>query len=343
MIVIGADTHKSTHTFVALDEAARLAASSEITALPGTYPALLEWAQSLDPERIWAIEDARHVSGSLERFLAGAGERVVRVAPQLTGPSRKTQRQRGKSDAIDAQAIAAAAIAQGPGKLPRAFLDEPAAELRCLIDYRTELVKERTRLANRLRWDLHQLWPGLEISSLESKCCQRSLAQRLGGAGSSAQVVIARARHRRYRELCRELSGLEAQIAALVAQICPGLTQIPGCGPLSAAALIAQSAGTEQISSPAKLARLAGLAPLPASSGATQRHRLDRGGNRQLNAAIHRIAFTQARCHPAARTYIARKRAEGKSSREALRCLKRQLVRTIWKELPAGQRSLAKG
>ena len=133
----------------------------------------------------------------------------------------------------------------------------------------------------------------------------------------------ARAHPRRSRRSKRE-------IAELVAQLAPQLLTEPGFGPLTAAKLVGEIAGAQRFASDAKLARAAGVAPIPVSSGNTHRHRLDRGGNRQINAALHRVAVTRARCHPETRDYIARKRAEGKSTREAIRCLKRHLARRIW-------------
>jgi transposase len=132
------------------------------------------------------------------------------------------------------------------------------------------------------------------------------------------------------RELVREADELERELAALVADQQPRLLSLPGVGTLTAAKLICEIAGIDRFASAAKLARLAGIAPIPASSGARHRHRLDRGGNRQLNAAVHRVAITQLRWHPPAGDYVARKLTEGKTKREALRCLKRQLIRTIF-------------
>ena len=126
------------------------------------------------------------------------------------------------------------------------------------------------------------------------------------------------------------IRALEAEIAELVGRLAPQLVAEPGCGPLTAAKLVGEIAGAGRFASDAKLARAAGIAPIPVSSGKTNRHRLDRGGNRQINAAIHRIAITRARCHPETRDYIARKTSEGKTSREAIRCLKRYLARRIW-------------
>jgi transposase len=149
------------------------------------------------------------------------------------------------------------------------------------------------------------------------------------------RVRIARDELRRLRELTQAITALEVEISDLVAQVAPQLLGEPGFGPLTAAKLVGEIAGAERFASDAKLARAAGLAPIPVSSGRTNRHRLDRGGNRQVNAAIHRVAVTRARCHPETRDYIARKTAEGKTHREAIRCLKRHLAHRIWHLLQA--------
>ena len=144
------------------------------------------------------------------------------------------------------------------------------------------------------------------------------------------RVRIARDELRRLRELTASIRALEAEIAQLVAQVAPQLLSEPGFGPLTAAKLVGEIAGAQRFASDAKLARAGGLAPIPVSSGKTNRHRLDRGGNRQINAAIHRVAVTRARCHPETRDYIARKLTEGKTHRDAIRSLKRHLARRIW-------------
>ena len=144
------------------------------------------------------------------------------------------------------------------------------------------------------------------------------------------RVRIARDELRRLRELTTTIKALEAEITELVTAIAPQLVAEPGCGPLTAAKLVGEIAGAGRFSTDAKLARAAALAPIPVSSGRTDRHRLDRGGNRQINAAIHRIAVTRARCDPQTQDYIARKNAEGKTNRDSIRCLKRHLARRVW-------------
>jgi transposase len=333
MIVIGSDPHKRSHTFSAVVAGTgELRSSETVPATSAGHGQMLAWARGLDQQRVWAIEDCRHVSGKLERFLLGRGERVVRVSPKLMAGRRKGSRQRGKSDPIDSLAVARAALEEGIETLPIARLAGPAREIKLLLDHREDLVGERTRIQNRLRWLLHDRWPELELPTgcLDRLVWLDRLAGRLQRTGQDADVRVMRAQVRRLRELTRAAAALQRELLALVGALQPRLLALPGVGTLTAAKLIAEIAGIERFRSQAKLARMAGIAPIPASSGNRTRLRLDRGGNRQLNAAIHRMAITQLRCHQPAQDYIARKTSEGKTKREALRCLKRHLIRTIY-------------
>jgi len=340
MIVIGADTHKQTHTCSAVFAGTgQLAGELTAPARKPGFAEILRWGRALDEERIWAIEDCRHVSGSLERFLVAAGERVIRVPPKMMGESRKGERIRGKSDPIDALAIARAALKEGPETLPCAHLDERALEVKLLLDHREDLVKARSEDQQRLRWHLHDLSPELEIpaGALDRLVWLDRISRKLARSEQSARVRIARELLCVIRRRTRRAAELQREISVLVKAQAPVLVELPGCGALTAAKLLAETAGVQRFASDAKLARLAGVAPIPASSGKRQRHRLDRGGNRQLNCALHRIAVTQGRVHPPARDYLARKQAEGKSRMEALRCLKRHLARTVWQALRSAE------
>src|SRR5918995_7347671 len=289
-------------------------------------------AQALAEDRVWALEDCRHVSGAFERFLIASGERVVRVATKLMSDARRAGRERGKSDRIDALAVARAALREGVENLPSAQLAGIELDLRLLIDHRERLIRSRVALNNDLQWHLHDLWPELKLpaAALFSKKWSTKIARRLARAEPTARVRIARDELRRLRELTAATAVLEAEIAELVAQVAPQLLHKPGFGPLTAAKLLGEVAGIERFATEAKLARAAGVRADPVSSGKTNRHRLDRGGNRQLNTTIHRIALTRARCHPETQNYLARKRAEVKTGLEAMRCLKRHLTRRIW-------------
>ena len=299
--VIGADTHKRSHTFAAVEAATgRVLGERTVSARQRSFDVLVSWARSHGAERVWAIEDCRHVSGALERFLLARGEAVVRIAPKLTVSARKVARESGKSDAIDAVAIARAALREGLDSLPIAQLAGPELDVRLLVDHRERLVAQRTALSNDLRWHLHDLWPETEIPprALSTIHWQTRLGSRLTRAEQSARVRIARDELRRIRELTRTINDLEHELAALVSALAPRLLAERGCGTLMAAKLLGEIAGVKRFATDAKLARTAGSPPIPASSGRTQRHRLDRGGNRQLNCALHRLAVTKGRLDP---------------------------------------------
>jgi transposase len=340
MMVLGADTHKRSHTIAAV-AAGTGEVRGEKTVPVGSrgFADLLVWARRRSGERVWALEDCRHVAGSFERFLIARGERVVRVPTKLMADARRSARERGKSDSIDAIAVARAALREGLDELPVAQLAGPELDLRLLVDHRDRLVGQRVALNNTLQWNLHDLWPELTLpgGALFSAKWSTRIARRLARAEQTMRVRIARDELRRLRELTQAIKALEGEITQLVAQVAPKLLAEPGFGPLTAAKLVGEIAGAERFASDAKLARAGGLAPIPVSSGKTNRHRLDRGGNRQINAAIHRVAVTRARCHPETRDYIARKRAQGKSTREAIRCLKRHLARRTWHLLQADE------
>jgi transposase len=331
MVTIGIDPHKQTHSAVATDELGRQLAARTRPAKSDGFGELLVWARELDAERVWVIEDCRHVSGPFERFLLDRGETVVRLPPQLMAGARTSVRERGKSDPIDALAVARAALREGIENLPTARLSGPELEIRLLAVHRERLVAARVRLINELRWQLHDLWPDWEVPKrvLINATWQKKIARRLAGAQPSVRVTIARDEIRRIADLTRTITDLYRQLAVLVKQHAPHLLAEKGLGVLLAAKLIGEVAGIDRFTTDAKLARMAGCAPIPVSSGRTDRHRLDRGGNRQLNHAIHMYAICRIRHDPQTAVYIAKQRKAGKTNREAIRSLKRHLVRRL--------------
>jgi transposase len=331
MIVIGADTHKRTHALAAVDAGTgRQRGARQIKAEELGHLAAVRWARELDEERVWAIEDCRHVSRRLEQALLAAGERVVRVAPHRMGASRKGERRPGKSDQIDALAIARAVVGDGIEQFPAAHLDERAMEIRLLLDHRNDLVAERTRTVNRLRWHLLELCPELEPSLKPGAFNQARVLdrvdRRLRKLPAGARVQIAREQVAHLRRLNRRIEQLKRELLELVRAHRPQLLAETGCGPLVAAILIGRTAGA-RFRSDASFALQSGTAPIPCSSGKRSQHRLNRGGDRQLNHALHIIAITRANHDPDTRAYLARKEAEGKTKKGALRCLKRHLAR----------------
>jgi transposase len=335
VIVVGVDPHKKTHTAVAVDAmSGELVGERTVPARRRGYERLLRWARSLGGELRFALEDGRHVSGGLERFLLVSGVEAVRVQPRLMGQARRAGRERGKSDPIDALAVARAALRHP--ELPPARLAGAERDIRLLVDYREDLVAERTRIQQRLRWRLHELDPDLEVPPRAlDRAKWRAHVAAFVADRPETQARVSRDELARVAELTAQIDALERELAERVAAHAPELVALPGCGPLTAAKLVGEIAGVERFQSAAQLARHAGVAPIPASSGARARHRLDRSGNRQLNCALHRLAVNQGRVYPPARAYLARVEAGNHTRREALRCLKRHLANVVFRLLHA--------
>jgi transposase len=331
MVIIGADLHKRTHTLVSADAVGRKAASCTVKATAAGHAEALRWARQW-PERTWALEDCRQVSRRFEADLLRAGERVVRVAPKLTAGARRSARTRGKSDPIDALAAARAALREPT--LPVAQLDGPARDIRLLLDHRDDLVAERTRIQNRLRWHLHELEPGREpgLRTLARMRVLDALEAQL--AGSATLVArIARELVARCRELTVRINELERELAALTTVAAPVLLQLSGCGVLSAAKIIGETAGIARFRSRSAFAMHTGTAPIPVWSGNSDRHRLNRSGNRQLNSALHRIAITQLRVGGRGREYYERRLAANDTKTAAIRALRRRLSDEVFRRL----------
>jgi transposase len=329
MVVLGCDLHKHSHTAVAVDGNGRELGRVTVKATREGHLGLLRWAATFE-NRTWALEDCRHLSRRLESDLLRAGERVVRVPPKLMAGVRRSARTRGKSDPIDALAVARAALREPD--LPIAQLDGVEREIRLLVDHREDLVGERTRMQNRLLWHLHELEPGWRVASgaLSTFKGIDAVERRLAGRqGRVASIVLELAG--RCRELTQRINELEREIGRLVAPLAPNLLGLRGCGALTAAKIVGETAGVGRFRSKDAYARHNGTAPIPVWSGNTQRHRLNRGGNRQLNAAIHRIAVTQLQRPGTAREYLERRIAAGATKQEALRSLRRRLSDVVYR------------
>ena len=330
MIIIGVDLHKRTHTVVAADGTGRKLAEKTVVATSAGHLELVRWAARF-AERTWALEDCRHLSRRLSTDLLVAGEAVVRVPPKLMAGARRSSREPGKSDPIDALAVARAALRED---LPVASLDGPDREVRLLVDHRDDLVAERTRAQNRLRWHLHELDPGSEpvARSLDRgivlAALERGLADAPGTVGRIARELVVR-----IRDLTAAINDLEREIGRLVAGLAPSLLALTGCGPLTAAKLVGETAGIGRFRSRAAFARHNGSAPLPVWSSNTERHRLSRTGNRQLNVALHRIAITQLQREGPGKTYLEHRRAIGDTKPEAIRALRRRISDEVFRRM----------
>jgi transposase len=332
MVIVGIDAHKRSHTAVAVDEAGRKIGQHTTGTTSADHLALLNWAEQFGDERLWAIEDCRHLSRRLERDLLGAGERIVRVPTKLMAHVRDAARSYGKSDPIDALAVARAALREPD--LPTAQLDGVAREVRLLSDHRDHLVAERTRVINRLRWHLHELDPGNEPPARHlwrPKHLNQVGAQLVDFDGIVAR--LARELVVKCRQLTAQIHDLDRELERLVAQLAPALLSICGCATLTAAKIIGETADVRRFRSRHAFARHNGTAPLPVWSSNHPRHRLSRTGNRQINAAIHRIAITQAHWHEPARQLLHRHRDSGKNNAESIRILKRRLSDVVYQAL----------
>jgi transposase len=341
MVIFGIDAHKRTHTVVAIDEAGReLGAKTTVATTTEIHLELVRWSDRFGAERRWAVEDCRHLSRRLEADLLAAGEQIVRVPPKMMAHARDAARTYGKSDPIDALAVARAALRE-PGP-PVARLDGSSRELRLLVDHREDLVRDRTGHINRLRWHLHELDPSWDPKprSLVRFKHLDTVAARLDELEGMV-VRIARDLVGLIRELTVKANALEREIIESVGSLAPNLLWLTGAGGLKAAKILAEVADVRRFRSKDAFARHNGTAPLPVWSGNGVRHHLSRTGNRQLNAAIHRVAITQMRCHDDAKAYLQRRTAIGNTRTEALRALKRKLSDVVYRALVAEARSSA--
>jgi transposase len=337
MVTIGVDLHKRTHTLVVVDPAGLKLGTRTVEATTAGHLGGLSWVAQRWPQRRWALEDCRNLSRRFEADLLRAGETVVRVPPKLTAGARQTAREPGKSDPIDALAVARAALREPD--LPTAQLEGEVREIRLLLDHREDLVAERTRIQNRLRWHLHELDPGNEPAprSLDRAKVLRAVEQRLTGI-PGVVARLARELVDRCRQLTLEIDQLRSELEGMVARLAPSLLTLQGCGALTAAKLVGEVVDIGRFRSRAAFAKYNGTAPIPAGSGNSHHHRLNRGGNRQVNLALHRMAITQLRCPGRGQDYFQYRLTERATKREAIRSLKRRIsdevYRRLWADLP---------
>ena len=334
MVVLGADLHKRSHTVVVIDETGRKLAERTVAATDEGHLELRRWAARW-PDRTWGLEDCRHLSRRLDAELVRAGEPVVRVPPKLMAGARRSSREPGKSDPIDALAVARAVLREPD--LPIASLDGPDRAVRLLIDHREDLVGERTRHEQRLRWFLVEL----AVAEPAPRSLGRSAVQvALGTALARRTEPVARfARDllTRIIELSSTIRALEREIEIHVRSLAPTLLALPGCGLLTTAKIIGEAAGISRFRSKEAFARHNGTAPVPVWSGNTIRHRLNRGGNRQLNVALHRIAITQVRLGGPGKAYLEHRMAAGDTRTEAIRALRRRISDEVYRRLRADE------
>jgi transposase len=330
-VTIGVDTHKDRHVAAARDQQGRRLTTIQVAATRVGYASLLAWAGGLGEPVAWGVEGTGSYGAGLARFLAAHGQRVLEV----NRPDRATRRRRGKSDPVDADAAARAVQAGEATGTPKAQ-DGVVEMLRTLRVARQTAVKARTQAVNALKGllatapaELREQLEGLTTTKLIRAAAD--LDPDTLTTPTAATMLALCGLARRCQHLDAEISLLTGRLDQLTATAAPKLRSLVGVGPDNAAALLITAGDNwQRLHSNAAFAALCGSSPVEASSGKTRRHRLNRGGDRQANAALHRIVIVRLRWHQPTRDYAARRTTEGKTRKEIIRCLKRYVAREIF-------------
>lgn len=335
----GVDTHQDTHTVAAVDAAGRVLGSAQFPADPGGYRALLGWLQTLGTVVLVGVEGTGAYGSGLTRHLHQQHVEVVEV----DRPDRSTRRWQGKSDPVDAEAAARAALAQVRTGVPKSrdgnveALRVLRVARRCAVAHRADLLRRMKTLLVTAPEPLRTQLRTLTTRQLITTCAAARPDRTRVGDPTTATRVAVRSLARRHQGLSVEVADLDALVAPLVAQINPALLEVSGVGPdVAGQLLVTAGQNTDRLRSPAAFAALCGAAPLPASSGKTTRHRLNRGGDRAANNALWRIVITRMGTDQRTRDYVTRRTTQGLSKREIIRCLKTYVAREIYAVLTAG-------
>ena len=334
-VVVGVDTHKDVHVAAALDGNGRLLGYRRVATTERGYSELHRWALGMAPVVRYGVEGTGSYGAGLSRYLRAHGGSVV----EIRGPNRKLRRDRGKSDTIDAEAAARAVLAEVSTIVPKAG-DDWVEQLRILRLARRSAVRARTQTINQMHAVVvsapDELQDALKrLSTIQ--LIRRASRFRVGSLSDGATTTrwTLRLLARRQQVLTAEIADISRAIAPLLEQHAADLLHLQGVGPeVAGALLVVAGDNPERLRSEASFAALCGVTPLPASSGKTARHRLNRGGDRQGNTALWRIAMTRLTYDPRTQSYMRRRTEEGLSKSEILRCLKRYIAREVFRALP---------
>lgn len=331
----GVDTHRDTHHAAVVDRVGRHVADAEFPATPSGYRQLLRWLHLHgDLDRV-GVEGTGSYGAGLGRYLRRQGVTVVEV----DRPDRKARRQKGKSDPLDAYSAALAALSGRADGTPKSR-DGHVEAIRVLRVTRRSAMKARTQAMNQLKAllvagpeELRERMRALGAHALIDTCARLRATDLLDDPDQAVKFSL-RALARRHQQLSAEIAELNAELAPLVAAVAPDLLALPGVG-IEVAGQLLVTAGDNptRLRSDASFASLCGVAPVPASSGRTDRHRLSRGGDRAANNALFTVALVRLRHHQPTREYMERRRQEGLSKREVVRCLKRYIAREAHRAL----------
>lgn len=334
-VVIGVDTHKDTHTAAVITAGTgAVLAETTVAADPDGYAELLDLGRAHGVLRGWAIEGSGGYGAGLARHLSGAGELVV----ELDRPARPARRAGAKSDSIDAVRAGRDALARARIATPRA--DGERAALQILLSTRQAAVEGVTEAKNQLHAlivsapeQVRARFRGSSTTTMLRVAAGLRPGRHAGDVHVFTALSALRAIARRITALQREADTHEAAILAIVRRWRPDLLALPGVGPIVSATVLSAWSHSGRVADEGAFAMLAGTAPVPASSGKTVRHRLNRSGDRRLNSAIHTIVVSRMRFHPDTRAYVERRRTQGKTDPEIRRCLKRYITRQLYRQL----------
>jgi transposase len=335
-VTVGVDTHGEVHVACALDQLGRHLATTRVATNTRGYRELLDWAQSLGEVQMFGVEGTGCYGAGLARFLTAHDQVVLEV----NRPDRQARRRRGKSDPVDAEAAARAVLAGQATAILKAG-DHLVEMVRCVRVARATAAKARTQTVNAMRAQVVTAPAELreQLRELPVGRLARTAARLRPGpilTTTAATKLALRQLGQCYQALDAELAMVDAELDRLTALAAPGLRRLCGVGPeIAGALLVATGDNPRRLHSEAAFSMLCGASPIPASSGKTVRHRLNRGGNRQANTALYRIVVVRLRWHQPTRDYLARRTREGLSKREIIRCLKRYVAREVFAALQA--------
>jgi transposase len=330
-IIIGVDTNKDEHVAVAVDSLGVRIGRRNLPTTDTGYAGLEHWAKILGEIDAFGVEGTGSYGAGLARFLRGQGHRVIEV----NRPDRSTRRRLGKSDPADAEMAARAVLAGVSRDRPKSGVEE-VEMIRMLKSTKDSAMKGRTQAINQMKAlvitapaELRAKLRDMNASQLVARCARWRHGYLETPTAAAKYVLWSLAR--RHAQLTREIETLDIELARLTTAFAPALTESSGIGPDTAAALlITAGSNPERLKSEAAFAALCGVSPVPASSGKTNRYRLNRGGDRQANAALHRVVIVRLRYDNRTREYLQRRMEEGKTKTEVIRCLKRYVAREVF-------------
>jgi transposase len=338
-VVVGVDSHKVTFSAGAIDQLGRVVEAKEFENEKKGHIRFLKSARTKGKVMRIGVECSETYGAALTRFLLAAGENVREVPTRLAHREAGRKKAQGKSDLGDAVAIARVVLREEG--LPSSRRPEVAEDLKILSDYRDQLRRARTQLTNRLHRDLVIIRPGYQkvIEDLAGVRVMKKVLKLIDG-DDSVRAELMRRRVEQVQKLDGEKLRVSKELRAKVAESGTTLTEITGVSDFIAGRIIGEIGDIRKVKSKAAFGHLSGTAPIPASSGVVVRHRLNQAGNRRINHALWLMSLTRSRIHPGAREYLDRKRAEGKTNKEAFRCLKRHLANVVYRRMVEDLRRL---